>query len=363
MRTLSVALLLSAFLIGCGDSQIINLAGDTTIDAGTDAASEGDAADVSQTDATTDQTNVNFCGCFETDGTYCSATAQNLADDVGCTLPVTEAGLLRCSEGIWTLESTCDNECQSGETAGSDVCSLAVCDCFVQVSWCGSGAQKHAAAFDEPCRVPLLPDHDGDILACNGDTWIVKEPCEQGCFEAPTGTPDYCVGTRTSQNPGWDVCADKPLLKSGLHPEASNRLRCAGVGASEISQTVGYAAASAGYHAPDGTANGLNYTAAVDIRIGGMNEAQIKTRLNSLALNGFAAWYRKPGSDGWPSSGAPHIHAVFTGVKMKSQLRGQVRDWLNGRNGLSSHTIYRFWTPTAAMKDIIKLLFERNYTP
>ena len=102
---------------------------------------------------------------------------------------------------------------------------------------------------------------------------------------------------------------------------------------------------------------------AVDIRVGGMNETQIKARLNKLASHGFAVWYRKPGSDGWPSSGAPHIHAVFAGVKMKAELRGQVRDWLNGRNGLSSHTTYRFWTPTAAMKKIVELLFERNYTP
>lgn len=355
MRYLMLALGLCVAM-GCGDSQV-------TVEDTPDVA----APDVSEPleDAGPDSPNNSTpvtCGCFETEGTYCSQTARALANQAGCEIPVGD-GLLRCAEGVWTLESSCDNGCESGETAGNDVCSLPFCDCFVQVAWCGSGAQKHAATFETPCRVPLLPENDTDILACDGQTWIVKEPCEMGCFEAPTGTPDYCVGSRTSEDPGWDPCPEKPLLKTGLHPEASDRLRCAGVGASEMSQVIGYATASAGYHAPDGQVDGKDYTAAVDIRIGGMTETQIKARLDLLALHGFAAWYRKPGSDGWPSSGAPHIHAVFAGVKMKSQLRAQVRDFLNGRNGLSSHTVYRFWTPSARMKETVELLFERNYTP
>ena len=192
----------------------------------------------------------------------------------------------------------------------------------------------------------------------------MRTACAEGCFEAPTGTADACVAARaTPTDPGWPACAHHALLHSGLHPEASDRLRCAGVSASSISQTIGYATASAGYHAPDGTAGGLAYTAAVDLRTGGLTTTQIRALLARLGENGFAAWYRQPGSDGWPSSEAPHIHAVFAGVVMKSELRGQVRDYLSGRNGLASHTLYRFWSPSTATLGIVRLLFSRHYTP
>jgi len=96
---------------------------------------------------------------------------------------------------------------------------------------------------------------------------------------------------------------------------------------------------------------------------GFLGQLLIRALLERLALNGFAAWYRKPGFDGWPSAEAPHIHAVFAGVVMKTQLRGQVRDWLLGLKGLASHTTYRFWSPSAAARAIVRLLFSRNYTP
>jgi hypothetical protein len=89
----------------------------------------------------------------------------------------------------------------------------------------------------------------------------------------------------------------------------------------------------------------------------------VRALLDQLGRNGFAAWYRQPGSDGWPSSQSPHIHAVFAGVRMKSQLRGQVRDFLENRNGLSSHSIYRFWDIPVEVKSLISELFSRHYTP
>jgi hypothetical protein len=153
------------------------------------------------------------------------------------------------------------------------------------------------------------------------------------------------------------------LLKYGLHPEASDRLRCSGVTASRISQTIGNAPASAGFHAEDGTTNGDPYCAAVDLRVLDLSTTEIKTLLDKLGRNGFAAWYRQPGHDGWPSNQAPHIHAVFAGIVMKSVLRAQVRDYLVGLNGLSSHTAYKFWQPDQTVHDIVSLLFQRHYTP
>lgn len=157
------------------------------------------------------------------------------------------------------------------------------------------------------------------------------------------------------------ACPHKALLKSGLHPDASDRLRCIGISASEISQTIGNAPASAGYHAKDGTANGLPYTAAIDIRTVGRTESQIRALLSDLGQQGFAAWYRKPGSDGWPSSEAPHIHAVYAGCAMKVQLDGQVKDYHAGLNGLSSHTRYTFWVaPNAIRESVYKLWNKYN---
>jgi hypothetical protein len=155
-----------------------------------------------------------------------------------------------------------------------------------------------------------------------------------------------------------DVIAFQPLLKWGLHPRASDALRAAGVQAWRITQTIGNAPASAGYHAQDGTVNGRPYTAAVDLSVSGMTSTQIHNLLERLAKVGYAGWYRKSGSDGW--SGANHIHAVYANCKMKTQLRSQIRSWLVGRNGLVSNTIYKWHTFSALAKSVVKSKFAQS---
>lgn len=319
-------------------------------------------------DANTDAfTSPPACPCFDGPGTYCEADVAARARTEGCVVSARATGnrLFTCSgTSTWRATATCTSGCEVGETGPSAECSLPICDCFVRVAWCGASAARHGLTLSPPCRVPLVPLHDTDILGCDGTRWIVQTECAEGCFEAPTGTADACITRRaTPAAPGWPACADRPLLHTGLHPEASDRLRCAGVSSSEISQTIGSAPASAGYHAEDGRVAGVPYTAAVDLRTRGMTDAQIRTRLARLGENGFAAWYRQPGRDGWPSSEAPHIHAVFAGVIMKAELRAQVRDYLSGRNGLASHTRYGFWSPPASTLTIVRLLFQRHYTP
>jgi hypothetical protein len=246
---------------------------------------------------------------------------------------------------------------------------LPLCPCFVSTAWCGASAARHALTLPTPCRLPFGAEHDRDLLACDAaGAWTVRQTCSLGCVEAPTGTPDSCVvapapTAPAPTAPGWAACPHRALLHSGLHPEASDRLRCAGVAAAQITQTIGDAPASAGYHAADGTADGHAYCAAVDLRARGLTDTQLRALLDRLGRNGFAAWYRRPGSDGWPASEAPHIHAVFSGVVMKSQLRAQVRDFLLGLNGLSSHTRYRFWVAPTLIKTIVRRAFSRHYTP
>jgi hypothetical protein len=88
-----------------------------------------------------------------------------------------------------------------------------VCPCFVKVAWCGSGVAKEATRLG--CRVPLLPQHGGDILHCPGGSWAVKQGCAEGCIEAPAGTPDFCKITGTYLAP-FD-CGTTRLCTNGNH--------------------------------------------------------------------------------------------------------------------------------------------------
>ena len=184
---------------------------------------------------------------------------------------------------------------------------------------------------------------------------VQTDACPNGCVPQPSGTNDYCAAAPTM----LAACAHQSLLSWGLHPSASDHLRCAGVTASRITQTIGNAAASAGTHGRDGYAGGQPYSAATDISVRGLTSADIRALLGRLANHGFAAWYRWPGHDGWPSSEAPHLHAIYVGCAMKASLRAQVSDWLIGRNGLTSHTTYTFYTWSAAQRASIRAVFNR----
>jgi hypothetical protein len=366
--------LLIALLHGCESSLPSDRNDGAAHDAGSsrDAASVRDASTSDDASSSPDAFAVDAatpdCDCFDGPGQYCEADVAARAAEAGCnalSARATGHRLLACDDATgWSSSATCADGCETGETGASAECSLPVCDCFVREAWCGASAARHGLGLDPPCRVPLVPEHDTDILGCDGATWIVRTACAEGCFEAPTGTADACIEDRgTPTDPGWPACAHHGLIHWGVHPEASDRLRCAGVTDSMITQTIGSAAASAGYHAQDGTVDGAPYTAAIDLSVRGLDSSEIRSLLARLGENGFAAWYRQPGHDGWPSSEAAHIHAVFAGVVMKAELRGQVRDYLVGRNGLASHTHYSFWSPSAATLDIIRLLFTRHYTP
>lgn len=220
-------------------------------------------------------------------------------------------------------------------------------------------------ARQEPPRCTGSASGQSSIWTCTADRRarqrcvsgnVQTEACSYGCVAQPSGTNDYCAARPTTTLP---ACAHRALLAWGLHPDASDHLRCAGVPASRITQTIGSAPASAGTHARDGYVNGQPYGAATDLSTRGLATGEIRELLARLANQGFVAWYRWPGHDGWPSSEAPHIHAVYVGCAMKSSLRAQVSDWLVGRNGLASHTSYTFYTWTAAQRAVIRAVFER----
>lgn len=152
----------------------------------------------------------------------------------------------------------------------------------------------------------------------------------------------------------------KPLLKAGLHPKASDALRKINVSAGRIIQTIGNAPASHGYHLADGTVNGKPYTTAVDLSTRGLSHIEVKKLLERLGRVGFAAWFRDPGHDGWPSNATEHIHAVYAGAPMKDVLDNQVRDYLHQKNGLASHTTYRFYQWSHQAKAKVARLFKAS---
>ena len=98
-----------------------------------------------------------------------------------------------------------------------------------------------------------------------------------------------------------------------------------------IGQTIGDHPRSMGYHHRDGTVKykgqKIDYSAAVDIGTGDLSRAQINRLLEELARQGFAAFYREKGH--W--EGNEHIHAIYAPLKMKPQLRAQLREWADKR--------------------------------
>jgi len=89
-----------------------------------------------------------------------------------------------------------------------------------------------------------------------------------------------------------------------------------------------------------------------------MTDAQVKVLIKQLTSVGFVAYVRRPGHDGWPSSEARHVHAIWAGAAMKLSLRNQVRDWHVGKNALASHGTYTFYTWSQCWRDSLWARFD-----
>ncbi len=243
-------------------------------------------------------------------------------------------------------------------------------------SVCAYGCKVAAAGSDDYCNPKPPPTCESSAKSgdyCGGDKVGYGSPntlyrcsgpghasvvsvCGSGCVVAAAGSDDHCKSAPTPEP--TSACPHvASVLKWGLHPIASDRLRCAGISSARIMQTIGSAAASAGTHAQDGVYDGHAYSAATDISVRGLNESQVRALLARLDKLGFAAFYRNPGSNGWPSSEIRHMHVVFAGARMKSILRSQIWDFLGGRNGLASHSAYTFYQPPASVKSYVEKIF------
>lgn len=128
-----------------------------------------------------------------------------------------------------------------------------------------------------------------------------------------------------------------------------------------VTQTIGNARASAGFHARDGYAREqgqlIAYCAATDLRTRDLNRAQIYRLVSALTDADFANWYRT----GPKWVGNNHIHANFVGYPMKGELRSQVKDFLADRTGLVGHAKEKFFKASPAQKKRLKIAFlKRN---
>jgi hypothetical protein len=282
---------------------------------------------------------VPHCGATAKVGTYCGGdkVSNGSANRLyRCTGPNTAAKLVSaCAYGCKIATGTddfcnpkppptCDATAKTGDYCGDD-----------KVSYGSPNTLYHCAG---PGRATAL------------------HVCGAGCLVA-AGSDDHCKAAPASDPSG--ACPHvASVLAWGIHPIASDRLRCAGVSSARIMQTIGSAAASAGTHAQDGVYDGHAYSAATDISVKGMNDSQVRSLVARLDALGFAAFYRNPGSNGWPSSEIRHMHVVFAGAKMKSILRSQIWDFLAGRNGLASHGAYTFYQPPASVKSYVEKIFR-----
>jgi hypothetical protein len=246
--------------------------------------------------------------------------------------------VLDMDEGVATPE-----EGDAGGDAATVAAGSATCDSDAKTGdYCGgdkvSGGDKNT------------------LYRCNGPgRATVLRRCSAGC-SVNTGTDDTC---KIPVPAGPASCPHvSAVLRFGLHPLASDRLRCVGVTAARITQTIGGAQASAGTHLQDGVASGHPYSAATDLSVRGLTDAQVRVLVARLDAMGFAAFFRNPGRDGWPASEARHVHVVFAGARMKASLRAQIADFLAGKNGLASHTAYTFYMPPPDVKAYVKRIFD-----
>lgn len=242
-------------------------------------------------------------------------------DDTGAPTETADAGADAQVESL--AGTTCDSNAKTGDYCGGDKVT---------------GGSKNT------------------LYRCNGPgRATVIKVCANGC-SVNTGTDDTCkipVPSGPASCPHVDA-----ILRFGLHPVASDRLRCVGITAARITQTIGGAPASAGTHLQDGVASGHPYSAATDLSVRGLSDAQVRTLIARLDAMGFAAFFRNPGHDGWPSSELRHVHVVFAGARMKSSLRAQIADFLAGKNGLASHSAYSFYQPPASVKAYVRQIFD-----
>ena len=101
----------------------------------------------------------------------------------------------------------------SGGSAGDP--GPAICDCAIADRGCGSALAEVAAA--NGCEIPLLPEHEQDLLACADGTWSVEETCSAGCDVGMDAGADACVDETPT------IRMDRLVVQSQVEPFRGNQ--------------------------------------------------------------------------------------------------------------------------------------------
>ena len=111
-----------------------------------------------------------------------------------CRLPfvLVLAGVLACGSEPVAEDGGAGGHVGEGgagiDPVGGGPPELPTCECTLGPIGCG--ATLGEAAADDGCTIPLLPDHDEDLLSCSDGVWQLEEACEASCSPGP---PDACV--------------------------------------------------------------------------------------------------------------------------------------------------------------------------
>jgi len=124
-----------------------------------------------------------------------------------------------------------------------------------------------------------------------------------------------------------------------LHPHTQQVFGQLGIEPGRVVQGLGVAPASAGIHGMDGTIDGRPYCAAFDLSVSDLTPEQTVSLLHKLRSVGFVCWWRIPGvsfpvTTSFGIETGPHIHGIDPFVPHKHRLEMQIRDYVDGRNGL-----------------------------
>jgi hypothetical protein len=147
---------------------------------------------------------------------------------------------------------------------------------------------------------------------------------------------------------------------ASCHPATVATLKQLGVTDDQVTQGVGYAAASAGFHEPVGMYNGLHYGTCVDL-----THALCSPDFLQRCWQAGLIAFDRSGATGW--NGTSHIHAVHIGLRDDNGAcrifdgpRHQIVDFLHAPplNGLAGHGLLEGFLPTADLQASDRVIYS-----
>lgn len=142
------------------------------------------------------------CDCYYGNGLYCGEGVADEAADRGCSvdlLPAHDGDLLRCTDGDWTVDTTCSEGCIVADPGQPDACKAVVSPEAYYLPWtCGvtytctqgnngsfshSGNMQYAYDFGMPRQTPVLASRGG-VVSHSDNLVGPGDACYDGCSDS-----------------------------------------------------------------------------------------------------------------------------------------------------------------------------------